>query len=119
MQGMDLDALKVEIAANRAMTTLHAQQRRNQRVIPWDEIRASIVRGCELVESTDGGTKALLLSRMHDKRPLHTVWVWRVSSQPPMLITCYQPDRKSTRLNSSHLVISYAVFCLKKKNINT
>src|SRR2546426_4412812 len=26
-------------------------------------------------------------------------------------------DRKSTRLNSSHLVISYAVFCLKKKNI--
>src|SRR5256885_7067612 len=33
----------------------------------------------------------------------------------------YDPrDRKSTRLNSSHLVISYAVFCLKKKirNVN-
>src|SRR5260221_9082086 len=28
-------------------------------------------------------------------------------------------DRKSTRLNSSHTVISYAVFCLKKKNITT
>src|SRR2546426_9402117 len=27
-------------------------------------------------------------------------------------------DRKSTRLNSSHLVISYAVFCLKKKKIH-
>src|SRR5688500_19989695 len=27
-------------------------------------------------------------------------------------------DRKSTRLNSSHLVISYAVFCLKKKSLN-
>src|SRR5437773_9075427 len=27
------------------------------------------------------------------------------------------PDRKSTRLNSSHITISYAVFCLKKKNI--
>ena len=26
------------------------------------------------------------------------------------------PDRKSTRLNSSHTMISYAVFCLKKKN---
>src|SRR5439155_14848122 len=26
------------------------------------------------------------------------------------------PDRKSTRLNSSHVAISYAVFCLKKKN---
>src|SRR3712207_8960235 len=28
-------------------------------------------------------------------------------------------DRKSTRLNSSHANISYAVFCLKKKTINT
>src|SRR5260221_7560192 len=29
-----------------------------------------------------------------------------------------KPDRKSTRLNSSHTVISYAVFCLKKKKKN-
>src|SRR5437588_7323819 len=29
-----------------------------------------------------------------------------------------RPDRKSTRLNSSHTVISYAVFCLKKKKKN-
>src|SRR5437660_6129514 len=28
-------------------------------------------------------------------------------------------DRKSTRLNSSHVAISYAVFCLKKKNVNS
>src|SRR5690349_23211159 len=28
------------------------------------------------------------------------------------------PDRKSTRLNSSHVEISYAVFCLKKKILN-
>src|SRR5438552_14436408 len=27
-------------------------------------------------------------------------------------------DRKSTRLNSSHQIISYAVFCLKKKKVN-
>src|SRR5256885_10944915 len=32
------------------------------------------------------------------------------------LVLSAQLDRKSTRLNSSHLVISYAVFCLKKKN---
>src|SRR2546426_2339668 len=31
---------------------------------------------------------------------------------------CRAGDRKSTRLNSSHLVISYAVFCLKKKKKN-
>src|SRR5688572_32119503 len=30
-------------------------------------------------------------------------------------IICDRPDRKSTRLNSSHSQISYAVFCLKKK----
>src|SRR5205807_7468028 len=30
-----------------------------------------------------------------------------------------QLDRKSTRLNSSHLVISYAVFCLKKKIVES
>src|SRR3712207_9473147 len=30
----------------------------------------------------------------------------------------HQPDRKSTRLNSSHANISYAVFCLKKKKKN-
>src|SRR5262245_62372854 len=30
-------------------------------------------------------------------------------------VTGAKPDRKSTRLNSSHLGISYAVFCLKKK----
>src|SRR6266702_5335974 len=33
----------------------------------------------------------------------------------PDLPTDTQPDRKSTRLNSSHVAISYAVLCLKKK----
>src|SRR5256885_8569362 len=33
----------------------------------------------------------------------------------PVLVRVPWLDRKSTRLNSSHLVISYAVFCLKKK----
>src|SRR5256885_8448431 len=37
----------------------------------------------------------------------------------PHLRTWRDGDRKSTRLNSSHLVISYAVFCLKKKKKNT
>src|SRR5256885_13080174 len=34
---------------------------------------------------------------------------------PSLQDTLHFSDRKSTRLNSSHLVISYAVFCLKKK----
>src|SRR5256885_11307196 len=36
--------------------------------------------------------------------------------EPQYFIKSDETDRKSTRLNSSHLVISYAVFCLKKKN---
>src|SRR2546426_5291328 len=38
---------------------------------------------------------------------LHDAFLYRTIS--------WMRDRKSTRLNSSHLVISYAVFCLKKK----
>src|SRR3712207_9014969 len=39
-----------------------------------------------------------------------------VTSRLSAFRTRAQPDRKSTRLNSSHANISYAVFCLKKKN---
>src|SRR5207249_10869951 len=41
------------------------------------------------------------------------------ATRPPYLNVSSSPpptDRKSTRLNSSHVSISYAVFCLKKKN---
>src|SRR2546430_4407612 len=38
--------------------------------------------------------------------------IWALQQQHPQ-------DRKSTRLNSSHSQISYAVFCLKKKNTDT
>src|SRR5256885_3934665 len=37
------------------------------------------------------------------------------ATNPEFVFRLTEPDRKSTRLNSSHLVISYAVFCLKKK----
>src|SRR5437870_12944429 len=38
---------------------------------------------------------------------------------PGCMLFSAAPDRKSTRLNSSHVAISYAVFCLKKKKIST
>src|SRR5256885_9709825 len=44
---------------------------------------------------------------------------FELTTQTRRLVKLYDEilrDRKSTRLNSSHLVISYAVFCLKKKN---
>src|SRR5438045_4959604 len=43
-------------------------------------------------------------------------WMARIESPPSSKKLSWRPtDRKSTRLNSSHLGISYAVFCLKKK----
>src|SRR6266566_6200129 len=63
----------------------------------------------------DTATTEIYTLSLHDALPIWhqtvrwpstTIWVWRMHSMP---------DRKSTRLNSSHLVISYAVFCLKKK----
>src|SRR5438552_10105426 len=42
--------------------------------------------------------------------------VWTLSTMVITIVDSVQTDRKSTRLNSSHQIISYAVFCLKKKN---
>src|SRR5256885_3045564 len=47
----------------------------------------------------------------HSTGNLPRLWTHRIQHRS-------NQDRKSTRLNSSHLVISYAVFCLKKKKKN-
>src|SRR5256885_3152014 len=52
----------------------------------------------------------------HPVRP-HARHRLRVVHEPVLHRIADLRDRKSTRLNSSHLVISYAVFCLKKKKI--
>src|SRR2546422_8513166 len=49
-------------------------------------------------------------------RQAHARLVRAARSAPDLDTPCFQRDRKSTRLNSSHGYISYAVFCLKKKN---
>src|SRR5215211_7553337 len=54
------------------------------------------------------GPTILILPRLASSR------TWCSSSAPSDPVSL-KPDRKSTRLNSSHTVISYAVFCLKKK----
>src|SRR2546430_12996696 len=45
--------------------------------------------------------------------------IWRRAELSPEQQPSARPDRKSTRLNSSHSQISYAVFCLKKKKQKT
>src|SRR5207302_11070059 len=62
-------------------------------------------------------------SLMMPSMPMHFCSLFRLNrlakklffSSPSAPLSC-TPDRKSTRLNSSHVKISYAVFCLKKKN---
>src|SRR5437773_9740044 len=53
--------------------------------------------------------------RPEDHRGAEVVTVGCSARVRPHLVDA---DRKSTRLNSSHITISYAVFCLKKKIIN-
>src|SRR5947209_12745996 len=61
---------------------------------------------------------------LHDALPIYRRQCARRShrqqtvSRRPDLEKQFVGDRKSTRLNSSHANISYAVFCLKKKKIN-
>src|ERR1039457_4868199 len=63
----------------------------------------------------DTATTEIYTLSLHDALPICWVWLtfWPIATTN--LTTAPQTDRKSTRLNSSHLVISYAVFCLKKK----
>src|SRR3712207_7139105 len=51
--------------------------------------------------------------------PVGLVAVAELAERVDLVEACEVEDRKSTRLNSSHANISYAVFCLKKKKKNT
>src|SRR5690606_39814129 len=57
------------------------------------------------------------LSKHSDICPVYTPHAMNVRVIPKVPVILLPPDRKSTRLNSSHVKISYAVFCLKKKTI--
>src|SRR5690606_41354622 len=72
----------------------------------------------------DRATAEFYTLSLHDALPISSRpgWDWAATNRIP---TCSSPmaafrtgyeDRKSTRLNSSHVKISYAVFCLKKKS---
>src|SRR2546430_5906941 len=72
----------------------------------------------------DHADLANTIARLASEAPPHRRWLTVELDRPPVQVralTGLPPvkppaDRKSTRLNSSHSQISYAVFCLKKKN---
>src|SRR5258708_33368770 len=75
----------------------------------------------------DTATTEIYTLSLHDALPIyaaamapaniaaHETPLREVSTVATVLTTGASADRKSTRLNSSHQIISYAVFCLKKK----
>src|SRR5258708_29049653 len=86
-------------------TTLFRSQRRRG-------ARARRVRGAPLLPADDAATGAALPLAHVRGLPAAPVGSRRC-------LALALQDRKSTRLNSSHQIISYAVFCLKKKKTNT
>src|SRR2546426_7839894 len=80
-----------------------------------------VVAGAGVIRACDGNRR--LPGRAHDRgfcgRALgHGDASARCCASLELRALPIRGDRKSTRLNSSHLVISYAVFCLKKKKKN-
>src|SRR5258708_27084617 len=73
----------------------------------------------------DTATTEIYTLSLHDALPISRDVGWGtpdpdfgdgvLDSRKARLIDVLDEDRKSTRLNSSHQIISYAVFCLKKK----
>src|SRR5690625_6089716 len=66
-----------------------------------------------------GGTR-IVFGALHEDGTINEEMLQRVFDISPNIEMtfhrAFDRDRKSTRLNSSHVAISYAVFCLKKKN---
>src|SRR5690625_6967007 len=76
--------------------------------------------GGQLINRQVEGNEKEQLIEAAQTFPKITLNPWSISDLELIAIGGFSPltglDRKSTRLNSSHVAISYAVFCLKKKN---
>src|SRR2546426_6651488 len=79
--------------------------------------RSTLFPYTTLFRSHGRGTRSSLTHRdqARETRGTDETNYFRKAPGPPSNAQQCPRDRKSTRLNSSHLVISYAVFCLKKK----
>src|SRR5690625_6112282 len=76
---------------------------------------AALLAGCG---SSDDGPAEQPTGGQGDWAPVeieHAFGSTTIEAEPTRVVTLGWGDRKSTRLNSSHVAISYAVFCLKKK----
>src|SRR5699024_12601157 len=83
--------------------------RRSSDLIPHN------IRRCNTRNSAFPDPILILLLCPHISAPL-SLWWYTARQSSGNRCSPYTTDRKSTRLNSSHVSISYAVFCLKNKN---
>src|SRR5438552_12657517 len=72
-------------------------------------------REASLVTLTRSSVASVAASHGFAPRCLQTPYVTKHEQSQGLFVFGHVRDRKSTRLNSSHQIISYAVFCLKKK----
>src|SRR5260221_2582475 len=101
---------------------IYAREILDSRGIPTVECTVWLDTGVTAISSAPAGTsrgkyEALELRDFNNPRMMGN-GVLTADHSWIIKITQFQ-DRKSTRLNSSHTVISYAVFCLKKKTKNS
>src|SRR2546422_7900481 len=85
-------------------------------LFPYTTLFRSV--SCCPAKEASGRSSAVALERTAtdtlSSPPVSSLYAWATSDW-----SCFGRDRKSTRLNSSHGYISYAVFCLKKKKKET
>src|SRR5256885_13083804 len=102
------------------ITTRHVGggSRQKYRLIDFKRDKDGIAGAVQRVEDDPNRTSHIALIRYADGERRYILAPKGVKSgdvAPLAVGVADERDRKSTRLNSSHLVISYAVFCLKKK----
>src|SRR2546427_9101932 len=88
---------------------------RHQVTLPAETLKRLGLDAGEELEVVEHDKMILLVPRKHI--PKDQEWYYTDTWQR-MMQEAFDEDRKSTRLNSSHSQISYAVFCLKKKKKN-
>src|SRR5690625_6176766 len=76
-----------------------------QLINTWNHLNSGIFRASQVVESSAATAQEVAEAKFLRAYFMHYV------------MDFFGQDRKSTRLNSSHVAISYAVFCLKKKKM--
>src|SRR5690242_21005415 len=85
------------------------------------DLAAGLIGGLGIAPSADIGDKHAVFQPCHGTAP--DIMGQGKANPTAMILSAammldWLADRKSTRLNSSHMSISYAVFCLKKKTKN-